>query len=137
MQTHIYLRAYMAGVTAPTVLVVFMLACYVVLRFGSNVPIPIERFMVFPLAIVPVLWGLWNMLYIVVRKRWRIPLGVHGALVPLVAGPLALCNAFLAGFAVPRFALVIFPFGVAVAMLAYYLVWKYIIGFLNHVLGIA
>ena len=98
MQSHIYLRAYMAGVTVPSVLVILMLAGSVVLRFGFgyNVPIPIERFLVFPLAIVPGLWGLWNMLYIVVRKHWRIPLGLHGALVPLVAGPLALGNAFLA-----------------------------------------
>jgi hypothetical protein len=136
MQSHIYLRAYMAGVTAPTVLVVFMLACFAVLRFGYNVPIPIERFLVFPLAIVPVLWGLWNMLYVVVRKHWRIPLGVHGALVPLVAGPLALANAFLAGFDVPRSVVVIFPAGVAAAMLAYYLAWKYVVGFFNRVLEI-
>ena len=136
MQSHIYLRAYMAGVTVPTVLVVFMLACFVVLRFSYNVSIPIERFLVFPLAIVPGLWGLWNMLYIVVRKRWRIPLGLHGALVPLVAAPLALGNAFLAGFEIPRSALTIFPAGVAIAMLAYYLAWKYVVGFLNRVLEI-
>lgn len=136
MQSHIYLRAYMAGVTVPTVLVVFMLACFVVLRFGYNVSIPIERFLVFPLAVVPVLWGLWNMLYIVVRKHWRIPLGLYGALVPLVAGPLALGNAFLAGFEISRSALTIFEAGVAVAMLAYYLAWKYVVGFFNRVLEI-
>lgn len=136
MQSHIYLRAYMAGVTVPTVLVVFMLACFVVLRFGYNVSIPIERFLVFPLAVVPVLWGLWNMLYIVVRKHWRIPLGLYGALVPLVAGPLALGNAFLAGFEISRSVLAIFEAGVAVAMLAYYLAWKYVVGFFNRVLEI-
>ena len=136
MQTHIYLRAYMAGVTVPTVLVVFMLACFVVLRLGYNVPIPIERFLVFPLAIVPGLWGLWNMLYIVVRRHWRIPLGVHGALVPLIVGPLALGNAFLTGFEISRSALTIFPAGVALAMLAYYLAWKYLVGFLNGVLDV-
>lgn len=136
MHNHIYLRAYMAGVTAPTVVVVFMLACFVVLRFGYNMPIPIERFLVFPLAIVPGLWGVWNMLYIVVRKHWRIPLGVHGALVPLVAGPLALCNAFLTGFDIPRFALAILPAGVVVVMLAYYLAWKYLVGFFNRILEI-
>ena len=136
MQSHIYLRAYMAGVTVPSVLVILMLAGFVVLRFGYNVPIPIERFLVFPLAIVPGLWGLWNMLYIVVRKHWRIPLGLHGALVPLVAGPLALGNAFLAGFEVPHSALTIFPAGVVLAMLAYYLAWKYLVGFLNGVLDI-
>ena len=136
MQSHIHLRAYMAGVTAPTVLVVFMLACFVVLRFGYNVPIPIERFMVFPLAIVPGLWGLWNMLYIVVRKHWCIPLGAHGALVPLVAGPLALGHAYLAGFDIPHLACAIFPGGVGVVMLAYYLAWKYLVGFFNRVLEI-
>lgn len=136
MKSHIYLRAYMAGVTVPSVLVILMLACFVVLRFGYDVPIPIERFLVFPLAIVPGLWGLWNMLYIVVRKHWRIPLGLYGALVPLVAGPLALGNAFLAGFEISRFAWTIFPAGVAIAMLAYYLAWKYLVGFLNGVLDV-
>jgi hypothetical protein len=123
-------------VTVPSVLVILMLAGFVVLRFGYNVPIPIERFLLFPLAIVPGLWGLWNMLYIVVRKHWRIPLGLHGALVPLVAGPLALGNAFLAGFEISRSALTIFPAGVALAMLAYYLAWKYLVGFLNGVLDV-
>src|SRR5215471_17650821 len=102
MKRHTYLRAYMAGVTVPVVLVMRMLASFVVLRFGYNGSIPIERFLVFPLAMVPGLWGLWNMLYLVVRKHWGIPLGLHGALVPLVAGPLALGNAFLAGFEISR-----------------------------------
>lgn len=137
MQNRIYLRAYMAGVTAPTVLVMFMLACFAVLRFGYHVLIPIERFLVFPLAIVPGLWGAWNMLYIAMRKRWHIPLGVHGALVvPLVAAPLALGNAFLAGLAIPRFAWDILPAGIVVVMLAYYLAWKYVVGFFNRVLEI-
>jgi hypothetical protein len=136
MKSHIYLRAYMAGVTVPSVLVILMLSCFVVLRFGYNVPIPMERFLVFPLAIVPGLWGLWNMLYLVLRKHWRIPLGLHGALAPLVAGPLALGNAFLAGFEISRSAWTIFPAGVAIAMAAYYLAWKYLVGFLNGVLDV-
>ncbi len=137
MKNHIYLRAYMAGVTVPTVLVVFVLACFVVLRFGYHVPFLIERGLVFPLAVVPGLWGLWNMLYVVVRKHWRIPLGLHGAVVPLVVGPLALLNAFLLGFDIPHFVYAIFPAGIAVAMLAYYLVWKYLVGFFNRMLEIA
>jgi hypothetical protein len=136
MKSHIYLRAYMAGVTVPSVLVIIMLSGFIVLRFGYNVPIPIERFLVFPLAIVPGLWGFWNMLYVVVRKHWRIPLGLHGALVPLVAGPLALGNAFLAGFEISRSAWTIFSAGVAIAMVTYYLAWKYLVGFLNGVLDV-
>ncbi len=136
MKNHLYLRAYMAGVTVPTVLVIFVLACFVVLRFGYDLSIPIERGLVFPLAIVPGLWGLWNMLYVALRTRWRIPLGVHGALVPLIVGPLALGNAYLLGFETPHFLLAIFPAGVASAMLAYYLVWKYLVGFFNRMLEI-
>lgn len=136
MNNHVYLRAYMAGVTLPTVLVVLVLAGFVVLRFGYNVHIPIERGLVFPMAIVPGLWGLWNMLYIVVRRHWRIPLGVYGALVPLIVGPLALANVFLLGFDIPHFAVALFPAGVAAAMVAYYLVWKYLVGFFNRMLEI-
>jgi hypothetical protein len=136
MKRHIYLRAYMAGVTVPSVLVMLMLTAFVVLRFGYNVSFPVERFLIFPLAIVPALWGLWNMLYVAVRKHWRIPLGLHGALVPLIAAPLAFGNASLAGFEIPRTALAVFPAGVALAMLAYYLAWKYLVGFLNSVLEV-
>ena len=136
MTNHIYLRAYMAGVTVPSVLVVFVLACFVVLRFGYHVPIPIERGLVFPLGIAPVLWGLWNLLYLVVRRHWGIPLGVYGAIVPLFVGPLMLGNAFLLGIDIPHLALAIFPAGVAAAMLVYYLAWKYLVGFFNRVLEI-
>lgn len=137
MKNHVYLRAYMAGVTLPTVLVVFVLACFVVLRFGYDVSFPIERGLVFPLAIVPGLWGLWNMLYVLLRRRWRLSLGVHGALVPLIAGPLALYNAFLLGFDIPGLAVAMLPVAVVAAMVAYYLVWKYLVGFFNRMLGIA
>jgi len=50
--------------------------------------------------------------------------------------PLALGNAFLAGFEISGSALTIFPTGVALAMLAYYLAWKYLVGFLNGVLDV-
>lgn len=136
MKNHLYLRAYMAGVTLPTMLLVPVLAGFVILRFGYNVPIPIERGLVFPMAIVPGLWGLWNMLYLVVRKRWRIPFGVYGALVPLLVGPIALGNAFLLGFDIPRFVLALFPAGVGAVMLAYYLLWKYVVGLFNRVLEV-
>ncbi len=136
MKNHVYLRAYMAGVTVPTVLMAFVLVGFVALRFGYGLAIPIERGLVFPLAVVPGLWGLWNMLYVALRTRWRIPLGLHGALVPLIVGPLALGDAFLLGFEIPRFALAMFPPGIAVAMLAYYLVWKYLVGFFNRMLEI-
>ena len=96
MRTHPYLRAYMAGIAGPTLflLVIMMGAGYLHVRFdsadasivGMNVW-RLERAVLFPMAIVPNLWGLWNMLYLRLRRvapRW--PLGVHGALlVPLLA----------------------------------------------------
>ena len=132
MPKHIYLRAYMAGVTVPSVFMVFSLASLCVVRFGYDIPFPIERGMVFPLALVPPIWGLWNMLYVVLRRHRYLPLGLHGAVVPLFVGPLgfAIIRAF--GIDIPPLVAAIFPFGVAVAMAGYYLVWKYLVGFLNE-----
>jgi hypothetical protein len=126
----------MAGVTVPTILVLFMLAWFVVLRLGFHAPVPIERALVFPLAIVPALWGLWNVLYCHLRKRFRIPLGLHGALVPVIVGPLALASARLLGIEIPNLVLKMFPAGLAIVILAYYLAWKYLVGFLNRVLEV-
>jgi hypothetical protein len=42
----------------------------------------------------------------------------------------------LLGFDIPRFVSAIFPFGVAAALLAYYLVWKHLFGFFNRILEI-
>jgi hypothetical protein len=37
---------------------------------------------------------------------------------------------------IPPVVATIFPFGVAVAMAGYYLVWKYLVGFLNELVEI-
>ena len=134
MPKHIYLRAYMAGVTVPTVLMVFSLASFCVVRFNYDFPFPIERGMVFPLALVPPIWGLWNMLYVALRRRRRLPLGLHGAVVPLLVGPLGFATLRMLGVDIPQFVVTIFPFGVAVVVVGYYLVWKYLVGFLNELL---
>jgi len=133
---HVYLRAYMAGVTVPTVLLVFIFACFCVVRFGYHFPLPIERGLVFPMALVTPVWGLWNMLYVVLRRHRNIPIGLHGAVVPLFVGPLAFATTRMFGFDVPPFAVAFFPFGVALAAVGYYLVWKYLVGFLNKLVEI-
>jgi hypothetical protein len=132
---HIYLRAYMAGITVPSVFLVFIFACFCVVRFGYHVPLPIERAMVFPLALVPPLWGLWNMLYVALRRHRHLPLGLHGAVVPLFLGPLGFATA-RAFFDIPPVAVTVFPLGVAMAVVAYYLVWKYLVGFFNELVEI-
>lgn len=136
MSKHIYLRAYMAGVTVPSVLMVFALACFWVVRFGYHFPLPIERAMVFPLALVPPIWGLWNMLYVALRRHRYLPLGLHGAVIPLFVMPLGFAIIRTSGFDFPPLVAAIFPFGVAMVMAGYYLVWKYLVGFFNELVEI-
>ena len=39
------------------------------------------------MALVPSLWALWNMLWLGSRQRTRLPIGLHGALLPLLLLP--------------------------------------------------
>jgi len=148
MSTHPYLRAYLAGVFVPTFILPLMLTAFIVLRLVLQVPVPIERGIIFPMALVPAVWGLWNVLWLGSHARTHLPVGPHGAILPALLVP---CGAILArhlgilalganqvtwfnALSVP-YALIAAGFCVGVAV--YYLVWKYIVGFLNRVLGIA
>ena len=134
MSKHPYLRAYLAGIAVPTMLMFVILIVFVVARFAYNVPIPIERLLVFPMAVVPNLWGVWNMLYVRLESR-RLPLGIHGAALVLLLAPLggALAKALDIWIVTPGLVLTVAPVG----MIVYYLVWKHIVGFFNELLGIA
>ena len=138
MTTHPYLRAYMAGVTVPSVVLLLIIAVLYGIRFAYNPEFPIERILVFPLALVPAIWGVWNVVYVAMHTRRYIPLGIHGAIVPLFLAPLALATARALDidFALPA-TLPVIALGMPLAMIAYYLVWKYVVGFLNEMLGIA
>lgn len=144
MRTHPYLRAYMAGIVVPTLflLVVVAIDAYQKYYFEvSNqfvIPLasrPLERALLFPMAVVPNVWGLWNMLYLRLRPRVHLSLGAHGALlvVFLIPGGIGLARLFDT-FAIQwQFALPMFPIGMAV----YYLAWKHVVAFLNEEMGIA
>jgi len=148
MNTHPYLRAYMAGIFAPSLFLLLVLTAFIVSRLVFQVPIPIERVLVFPMALVPNLFGLWNILYVWLRPRRHLPIGFHGALLPVFMVSLGGLGACWLGF------LTIGPHGITwfhtitapyyliapwfvVGLALYYLVWKYVVGFLNQVLGIA
>ncbi len=144
MRPHPYLRAYMAGIVVPTLFLLVILAIHAYHRYYLEVSgqfvfglpaRPLERAMVFPMAIVPNVWGAWNMLYLAVRSRVPIPVGVHGALLPLLLMPggVALARAFDVFIIQWRFALPMVP----IAMAVYYLAWKYVVRFLNEEVGIA
>ena len=144
MQPRRYLRAYMAGIVVPTLflLVIMVVDAYQKYYFEvSNqfvFPLasrPLERALLFPMAVVPNMWGLWNMLYLRYRSRLPWTLGLHGALlvVLLIPGGVVLAGA-LDTFTIQwGFALPMFPIGMAV----YYLAWKYGVGRLNAEVGIA
>ena len=137
MNKHPYLRAYMAGIAVPTALLLVAMTAYTVFRLIYHFPVPVERFIVFPMAVVPNAWGLWNVLFVAWHRHVPLSLGLHGALLPLVLGPLGLLASALLNFAIPGFATRAFPILAPVALIFYYLVWKYVVGFLNRVLGLA
>lgn len=143
MRPHPYLRAYMAGIVVPTLFLLIIMCIYAYNRYYFEVssqfviPLPsapLDRAILFPMAVVPNVWGVWNMLYLGLRSHFRWSLALHGAVLPLVLMP--------AGFALARsldvfdiqwqFALPMVPVGMAI----YYLAWKYLVGFLNREVGI-
>jgi hypothetical protein len=134
MNRHPYLRAYMAGSVLPTMFLLVAMVAFTMIRYVYNVPIPIERVIVFPTALIPNLWGLWNMLYVRLREHRHVPIGLHGALLVVLIVPIGFSVAKLLGFALPYHFLGVL--GPAAALAAYYLLWKYVVNFLNELLEI-
>ncbi|MBZ5706215.1 MAG: hypothetical protein LAN63_12755 [Acidobacteriia bacterium] len=148
MNQHPYLRAYLAGIAVPTCFMLVVFTVFCIARFVCQVPVPIERAIVFPLALIPNAFGAWNMLFVALHRHCYLPLGIHGAILPFIIAPIGFLIATSLGFLVAtghglvwfqtitidysRLAL-IFP---AVPII-YYLVWKHLVGFLNEMLGIA
>ena len=144
MRTHPYLRAYMAGIVVPTLFLLVVVAIdpyqkyYFEVSNQFVIPLasrPLERALLFPMAVVPNVWGLWNMLHLRLRARSPLPLGVHGALlvVLLIPGGIGLAGLFDTFTIQWQFALPMFPIG----MILYYLAWKYLVALLNEEMGIA
>ena len=133
MNQHPYLRAYMAGIVIPTLFLLVGMTGFTVARYVYDVPLPIERVIVFPLTIVPNLWGLWNILYVAFLSRRHVSIGAFGALLPFLLAPGGWWMAHLFGLPIPRVTPFLFPLGV----IAYYLLWKHVVGRLNAIIGVA
>jgi len=136
MNKHPYLRAYLAGIGVPTVVLLVFLSVYTIMRYVYDIPVPIERVIVFPMAAVPNAWGLWNMLYVAFLAKRHISLGLFGGALPLLLAPSGYAVTRLLHFAVPHEALRFAPFALSIGLIVYYLLWKYLVGFLNAELGI-
>lgn len=143
-----YLRAFLAGILVPTLVLPLLLVAFIILRFGMQNTFPIERGLVIPMALVPGLWGLWSILWQWSSERTHLPLGLHGAILPLLmmpAGAFIATHAgvlVLAATSVTWFNAITVPYSLialflVAAIAAYYLAWKYVVGFVNQVLGIA
>jgi hypothetical protein len=136
MNRHPYLRAYLAGIAVPSVFLLVVMTGYAVFRYVYNFPVPIERVIVFPMAAVPNVWGLWNVVYLAFLERYHFSLGIFGGALPLLLAPGGYLVARLLEFPVPHEVLHIAPFALPIALILYYLAWKYFVGFLNTELGV-
>jgi hypothetical protein len=138
----------MAGIVAPSLGLLVALTVFIVTRLVFQIPIPIERVIIFPMALVPNAFGLWNMFYLWLRPHRHLPIGFHGALLPVILVVVGAVGATLGGFltlganGVTWFQAISVPYTLIVpwflsAMVIYYLLWKYVVGFLNQLMGIA
>ena len=144
MRPRPYLRAYLAGIATPTLFLLVIVTADALQHAFGHAALPpevaglmprIERVLPFPMAVVPNLWGLWNVVYVSIHtRRPRWPPGLHGALLVLFLVPAGVLLARATGVADIAFraALPVIP----VAMAIYYLAWKFVVGFLNRELGI-
>jgi len=148
MNTHPYLRAYLAGIFLPTLILPVFLTVFIVVRIVFKMPVPIEQALIFPMAVVPSLFGLWNMLWLGSHEQTHLPIGLHGAILPLLMMPTGATTAsclgvlVLGSHGVTWFNACEVPYALIApcflaALAGYYLVWKYLVGTFNRVLGIA
>ena len=137
MNKHVYLRAYLAGIALPTVFLLVVMTGYTVLRYAIHFPVPVERIIVFPMAVVPNVWGLWNVAFVASRDKLHQPIGFHGILLPFVLAPFAIVISSLLEFPNYEASYIFLLIAVPVVLTVYYLAWKYLVNGLNAILGIA
>jgi hypothetical protein len=148
MNKHPYVRAYMAGAVLPTLFMLVVITGFIVVRYVCEIPVPVERVIIFPMAFVPNLFGLWNMLFLWLQPRPHLPIGCHGALLPILLIPLGATGAAKLGFLevgaagiqwfqLPLISWAFVAPAIACALIIYYLAWKYLVAFFNRVVEIA
>lgn len=137
MEARYYLKAYLAGIATPTVFLLVFVTGFTVARHLWEIPGPAERVIIFPMAVLPNLWGAWNVLLAWTRRRRPVSSGAFGAVLPLVVAPIAYLMTRLAGVALPPLLLRVFPLAFVIVVAVYYLLWKYLVPFLNEAVGVA
>jgi hypothetical protein len=130
---HPYLRAYLAGIALPTMVMPVVIVGLSLLQPTGH-PFHIEDVLIFPIGLVPNAWGLWNMLYLWLRQRRELPAGPYGAGLVLVLAPGALGIQLALGTMI--WTPTLFAIGLPMALALYYLVWKHVVARINDILGI-
>ena len=130
---HPYLRAYMAGIALPTMCIPLVVIAVATHHFAAR-PFHLEDVVIFPIALVPNAWGLWNALYAWVRRRWDVPIGVFGVALLLVLGPAGYSIQASLGMMVWTPALL--TAGIPITVAAYYLAWRHVVARFNDLLGV-
>ena len=144
MRPRPFLRAYMAGSMVPTIVLLLIMGIDAYHRFYLEVPSqfvfglpakPLERTILFPMAVVPNLWGAWNVLWVATRRRTHLSIGVHGSAIPAILVPSGILFARTTElfYIQMGYALLAIPVGMAM----YYLAWKFLVGSLNEEVGVA
>lgn len=131
---HTYLRAYMAGVVLPTIVVPLIVVGLTALHPTGH-GFHVEDVLIFPIGFVPNAWGLWNMLYLRVSRARRVPIGLFGAGLVAVLAPLGYAVQY--GLGKFLWTPAIFAIGLPLTLVVYYLAWKLFVGRFNEILGIA
>ena len=132
MRSYRYVRAYLAGIALPT-LVVCAAGSITVVFFDRLEP-AIQRALFLPIAAIPVLWGIWNVVWVALGPRRRLQIGWHGAILAalLIGVGVLLAGRLHVSEVTPlRGSTVLIPTGVA-----YYLLWRYGVWFLNSLVGL-
>lgn len=125
----------MAGIVPPTAmsLVVYVLMTLGHSLFAIQLP-PAESIIIFPLVVVPNMWGIWNGIRAVMTKR--LPLALHGALLPVINFGLGYVMISATNFSISTQIMRFGAVSLLMTMAIYYLVWKFVVGFLNTLVDV-
>jgi hypothetical protein len=129
MQSHRYVRAYLAGSALPTLVV--SAAGLIAVVFFDRLEPPVQRALLLPVAINPAIWGFWNVLWVALGPSRRVQIGWHGAVLAVLligVGLLLAVRLNVSEITPERGGTVLLPTG-----FAYYLLWRYGVSFLNSV----
>jgi hypothetical protein len=127
-----YVRAYLAGIALPTLVV--CAAGLLIVAFFDRFDPSVQRSLILPLATNPLIWGVWNVAWVALGPQRRVPIGWHGVLLAVLligVGVLLARCLDVSGITSRGGTAALAPIGIA-----YYVLWRYGVSFLNSVVGL-